>query len=271
MLLKSSEIHDYSWRISAVLVFFLISSSSMHAFHLLSDQWMDCGNWFWRFSLILQWIAPSSSQCICWEWRKRNVTFFDTTYSEREYFPGSISIRFLLSVGKILGEKPAGSLLCGFAFAFDRHKKSFALNAYYSSWSSGISCSLLFKFITNLFYPWEILTQEWVLSLFKDQILISTPYFSMQIPGCNIVIRAQFWCFTGSILLVVMLLLPLEECIHDKPLHQIVKIMQCLSSWKTVHSRQHSEILHPYRIYSICLVVTASQFVLHIVANTQFF
>ena len=34
-----------------------------------------------------------------------------------------------------LGEEPAGSLLCGFAFAFDRHAKSFAfsLNAYSSS------------------------------------------------------------------------------------------------------------------------------------------
>ena len=28
----------------------------------------------------------------------------------------------------ILGEEPAGSLLCGFAFAFDRHAKSFALS-----------------------------------------------------------------------------------------------------------------------------------------------
>ena len=66
--------------------------------------------------------------------------------------------------------------------AFDRHAKSFAFsfNAYSSSWSSGISVSLLFKFITNLFDPWEILTQEWVLSLSKDQILISTPYLPCQ-------------------------------------------------------------------------------------------
>ena len=40
---------------------------------------------------------------------------------------GSISIQFLLSMETILGE-PAGSLLCGFAFAFDRHAKSFAFN-----------------------------------------------------------------------------------------------------------------------------------------------
>ena len=124
-----------------------------HTFHLLSDQWGECGNWIWRFSLILQkWIAPSSSRCTCCEWRRRNVTFFDTSLLEKEYFPGSISIQFLLSMGTILGEEPAGFLLCGFAFAFDRHAKSFAssFNAYSSSWTSGISVSLLFKFITNL-------------------------------------------------------------------------------------------------------------------------
>ena len=31
-------------------------------------------------------------------------------------------------IGTALGEEPAGSLLCGFAFAFDRHAKSFASN-----------------------------------------------------------------------------------------------------------------------------------------------
>ena len=40
----------------------------------------------------------------------------------------------------------------------------------------GFLCSLLFKFVSNLFKPWEILTQEWELSLFIDIILSSTPY-----------------------------------------------------------------------------------------------
>ena len=48
-----------------------------------------------------------------------------------------------------------------------------------------ISVSLLFKFITNLFDPWEILTQEWVLSLFKDIILISTPYLPCKQQGAT--------------------------------------------------------------------------------------
>ena len=56
-----------------------------HTFHRSSDQWIDCGNW-WRFSFILhKWIAPSSSRCICCESRRRNVTFFDTSYSEKEF------------------------------------------------------------------------------------------------------------------------------------------------------------------------------------------
>ena len=52
----------------------------------------------------------------------------ETSYSEKEYFPGSISIQFLLSMETILGEEPASSLVCGFALAFDRHAKSFAFS-----------------------------------------------------------------------------------------------------------------------------------------------
>ena len=40
------------------------------------------------------------------------------TQRERECFPSSISIQFILSMGMILDEEPAGSLPCGFAFAF---------------------------------------------------------------------------------------------------------------------------------------------------------
>ena len=72
----------------------------------------------------------------------------------------------------------AESRFCGFALAFDRLAKSpaFSFNAYSSNCISEVSCSLLFKFVTNLFKPWEILVHEWELSLFTDLILISTPY-----------------------------------------------------------------------------------------------
>ena len=57
----------------------------------------------------------------------------------------------------------------------------------------------------------------------------------------------------------------LEECIHDKPLHEIV--LQCLLSRNTVQFQQHLEILHPYKIYLLCHLVKAFQFALHIVAT----
>ena len=128
-----------------------------------------------------------------------------------------VSILFLLSMRTILGEEPAGSLLCGFAFAFDRYAKSFALsfNANSSSWSSGIYVSLLFKFITNLFDPWEILTQQRHNSDLNSM-------FTVQIIGCNFQHGLNFRVFLGSSPSVVMLLLLLEECIHDRPLHEIV-------------------------------------------------
>ena len=78
--------------------------------------------------------------------------------------------------------------------------------------------------------------------------------------------RAQFWCSLGSILSVVTLNLLSEGCIHDKPLNWIVSNHQRLSSWNTVHSPQHSQILHPFKIYSLCFLVKAFRFVLHIVA-----
>ena len=60
--------------------------------------------------------------------KKMNHFLRNLVLGERECFPGSISIQFLLSMGTILGEEPAGSLLCGFAFAFVRHAKSFAFS-----------------------------------------------------------------------------------------------------------------------------------------------
>ena len=69
--------------------------------------------------------------------------------------------------------------------------------------------------------------------------------FTVQVTGCNFSYGPRFWCSLGSILLVVMLVLLLEACIHDRPLHEIVRDLQCLSSWNTVQFQQHSEILHP--------------------------
>ena len=78
--------------------------------------------------------------------------------------------------------------------------------------------------------------------------------------------KAQFWCSLWSNLAVQMFLRLLEECIHDKPLHEIVRILQCLSSWRTFRFQRYSGILHPYKMCLICLFVIPFRFVLHIVA-----
>ena len=78
----------------------------------------------------------------------------DLVRREREEFPGSKSIHFLSFIGMMLGES-TGSLLCGFAFAFDRAAKSFTFgcDACSSGRSAGLSVLLLFESITNLFDP----------------------------------------------------------------------------------------------------------------------
>ena len=172
----------------------------------------------------------------------------------------------LCPIETILGEEPASSLLCGFAFAFDWFTKYFTsrCNAWSSSWSSGSSVSFLFKFITNLFDSWETLTKEWVLSLFNKfwsqlHIYHANNWLQLQIRaqifGVPLDPSFRLWCwfFFGKVYSRQATARNCESSAH-------------LSSWNTVHSPQHSEILHPYRICSICLVVRAFQFVLHIAA-----
>ena len=160
--LKNSQINNCSWIICTILISSFWSSSCCQPCFPSIVRPM---NRLWELILKIFFHSPEMNRSILFSMYllRMSITFFDTSYSEREYFPGSISIQFLLSMGTILGEEPAGSLLCGFAVAFVRHAKIFALsfNTYSSSWSSGISVSL-FKFITNLFDPWEILTLEWV-------------------------------------------------------------------------------------------------------------
>ena len=77
-------------------------------------------------------------------------------------------------------------------------------------------------------------------------------------------IQVQFSNFPESILLVVMIQHLVEECIHDKLSQRTVH--QCLSSWNTVPLQQHVQILSPYKIYSLCFLVTAIGSVLQIAA-----
>ena len=82
------------------------------------------------------------------------ITFFEISYAEREDSPGSISIHFLSFIGMVLG-KSTGSLLCGFAFAFDLAAKFFTIDCDVcsSGRSARTSVLLWFESITNLFDP----------------------------------------------------------------------------------------------------------------------
>ena len=60
------------------------------------------------------------------------ITFFEISYAEKEDSPGSISIHFLSFIGMILGTS-TGSLLCGFAIAFDLAAKTFTIGCDVSS------------------------------------------------------------------------------------------------------------------------------------------
>ena len=77
------------------------------------------------------------------ECRRRLITFFETSYAEKEDSPGSRSIHFLSFIGIVLGTSTV-SLLWGFAFALDLAAITFTLecDACSSSRSAGTSVLL---------------------------------------------------------------------------------------------------------------------------------
>ena len=164
MSLKSSEINDYSWIISAVLKSPCCSSSCCQAYFPSIARPIN----LWKLILKNILDPPEMNRLLSWNLRKQRENVSLVQYQSNS-FPW---VRFLVKSQQVR------FFFFGLAFAFDRHAKSFAssCNACSSSWSSGTSVSLLVESITNLFDQWEILTQEWVLSSLRDQFLISTPY-----------------------------------------------------------------------------------------------
>ena len=105
-------------------------------------------NYFWK--LILKKILdPLELNCsvifslYCLRVSKKIDHFFEISYAEKEYSPGSMSIHFLSFIGMMLGTS-TGSLLCGFVFAFDLAAKTFTIDcdACSSSRSAGTSVLL---------------------------------------------------------------------------------------------------------------------------------
>ena len=177
---KSSEINNCSWIISTVLESLFYSSSCCQT---CFPTIVGPMNRLWELILKMFLHSPEMNRSVFFSihllWMTKKINYFlrYLIFGERIFPWFNINPIPFVQWERFLVKSQQVFFFVVFSFAFDRHAKSFALsfNAYYSSWSSGISLPLLFKFITNLFDPWEILTQKWVLSLFKDIILTSTP------------------------------------------------------------------------------------------------
>ena len=231
MSLKSSEINNYSWNINAVLISPFCSSSCCQAcFPTIVRPIKN----LWKLTLKMFFNSPELNRSVIFS------LYFLRMSKKMDYFLRnlvSISIHFLSFFGMMLGES-TGSLLCGFAFVFDRLAKSFTFSCDACS-SDRFSelFVLLFQSITHLFDPWEILTQDWVLSSLRDQILISTPC----LPYRQLVVTSS----TGPIFVF--------PWIHpfgcDDPSQNCSSVSL---SWNTVQSQQHVQILHLCKFYSLC-------------------
>ena len=180
MALESSEVQDFSWRISTILVSFLVfSSSSCHALPpLLVRPIMTIQ----EMVLRIIFYSPEFNRVHHF----LEVDFHDEEdesissillQSEKEYYPwfniGPSSFPNRYSSCGGTWQNLLFVVLLWPLIGLQNHLHSI-LTAYSSNCTSEVSCSLLFKFVTNLFKPWEILAHEWELSLFIDiNILIS--------------------------------------------------------------------------------------------------
>ena len=86
--LKSSELSNYSWSISTVLESsFSLPLAAKHAFHRPSDQWIDCGNWLWRFSFSRNELVHLLLDAFVVNDEEENVTFFENLIIGERKFP----------------------------------------------------------------------------------------------------------------------------------------------------------------------------------------
>ena len=185
MTLKSSEIKNFlSWWISTILKYFLVSSAfclctrplfirpMLRSFKIVPKMIFNLENS----------ITPSSSRSRL-PWRRRVLSCFDTGWSmtnnlvvqyRSKFFPQWVQFLWMnwqkyvfafLFLPLIGSQKQIHSFL-----------KAQSSNCISDVSCSLSSCSLFLNSVTNLFKPWEILTQEWELSLFINSIIISTPF-----------------------------------------------------------------------------------------------
>ena len=224
MSLKSSEINNCSWIISTVLESPFYSSSCCQT---CFPSFVRPMNRLWELFLKIFLHSPEMNRSIFFSmhllWMTKKIKYFlrYLVFGER-IFPWFKyrSIQFLFWMGTILGEEPAGSLLCGFAFAFDRYAKSFALsfNANSSSWSSGKDVSLLFIQIHHKLI-WSMRNSDPGVSVVSAQRHNSdlNSMFTVQITDCNFQYGLNF----------------------RVSLDPAIRLWCCFCSWKSVFTTSH--------------------------------
>ena len=208
MTLKSSEVQDYSWNISTVLVSFLVSSSSFHGFLPLTVRPMMTTR---EMFLKIFFDSPAFHCSIIFS--KHMLSMTKKIDQFLRYFIIGEWIFFGFNIGPT--SFPNGYSFCGWVGRFSSLWFCFGL------WSA---C----KILENCLCSWTRFWSQLHIYLVGNRLLLQ--------------IRVEFWCSLGSNLLVQMLLRLLVERTYDRPLHLwIVRILQCLTSWNTVRF-QHASI-----------------------------
>ena len=146
--------------------------------------------------------------------------------SESEYFPGSTSVQILFTTGIVLGKRRQVLVFVVLLWPLIGMQ-----NPSHPISTHTLRAELL-EFPAHCKLVCSMRNSDpgvRIVSVHRHNSDLNSVH-TVQATGCNFQYGPQFWCSFGSILLIEMLLHLLEECIHDKPLHGIVRILQCLSS-----------------------------------------
>ena len=152
MSLKSSEINNCSWNVSAILISSFYSSSCCQTcFPTIVRPML----YLWKLIPKIILYSPELNCSVvfplyCLRVSKKTDYFLRDLVRSESLFCW-LSIHLLLLIGMML-DKSTGSLLCGFAFAFDLAAKTFTMGCdVSSSRSAGTSVLLWFAHQSRIY------------------------------------------------------------------------------------------------------------------------
>ena len=93
--------------------------------------------------------------------------------------------------------------------------------------------------------------------------------FTVQTTGCNFQYVSNFDVPSDPTFSFRCFFVSWQSVLTTSYCIELWEFCQCPSSWRTVRFQQHSEIPHPYKICSICLVVKTFQFVSPYLCNRR--